>query len=164
MIPGSPEEKLAFRDEIATLLHISAQQVENVFPITPFQEAVMASSFEQPGAFMLQEVVEITSDISIDRFRGAWDRAVEIMPILRTRICESSRLSGYFQTVLIEEAKWQVCYGHIDSFLKHDIEKPMKLEQPLSRLAFVHDTSNSKSYFAWTISHCIYDGVSISLI
>lgn len=159
------ERQMALIRELADSFAVSIDQVENAFPATPFQEAVMASASHQPGAFMLQEVVELHVDLDIDKLKAAWSQVVETTPMLRTRMCQSNSCPDILlQAVISESLQWQYAESSLRDYLGRDSDAAMSIGDDLARWAIVRDSLEQKTYLIWSISHCLYDGESRSMI
>lgn len=161
----SAEAQMELKSDLAVLLGIAPIQVENAFPATPFQEAVLASSSHQPGAFMLQEVVELSRDIDIEKLQTAWSLVVETTPILRTRMCHSSICPDMLlQVVVAGDFRWKAEDSDLEDYLIRDSDASMGIGDALTRWAVVADSGKGSTYLVWSISHSLYDGESRSML
>ena len=138
LIHGSISEKAALRAEIAATLGVSADDIEDAYPVTSFQESVMASSVKQPGAYVLQEAIEIPESICLARFKAAWTKVVEYLSILRTRIV-TTEAYGMIQALVRNATQWLHLDSTLDAYLSADMENGMGPGTPLSRVAIVLD-------------------------
>ncbi|KAK6194107.1 hypothetical protein LQW54_011792 [Pestalotiopsis sp. IQ-011] len=161
----SAEAQIDLKGDLASSLDIAPTQVENAFPATPFQEAVLASASHQPGAFMLQEVIELSQDISIEKLKTAWSQVVETTPILRTRMCHSSVCPDMLlQVVVAGNFHWKAEDSDLDDYLMRDSDASMGISDALARWAVVTDSGKGSTYLVWSISHSLYDGESRSML
>lgn len=161
----SAEAQMALKSDIAGSLDIAPTQVENAFPATPFQEAVLASASHQPGAFMLQEVIELSQDISIEKLKTAWSQVVETTPILRTRMCHSSICPDMLlQVAVAGNFHWKAEDSDLDNYLVRDSDASMGIGDALAHWAVVTDSGKGSTYLVWSISHSLYDGESRSML
>ncbi|KAE8453249.1 hypothetical protein EG329_011316 [Mollisiaceae sp. DMI_Dod_QoI] len=159
------ERQIELIRELADSFVVSVDQVENAFPATPFQEAVMASASHQPGAFMLQEVVELHEDLDMDKLKTAWSQVVETTPMLRTKMCQSNSYPDVLlQVVISERLQWQYAESNLREYLDRDSDAAMSIGDDLARWAIVWDSLEQKTYLIWSMSHCLYDGESRPMI
>ena len=161
LIGSSFSEKVTLRAEVAAALNVSPGDVDDAYPVTALQESVMASTTKQPGAFTLQEALEIPDTIDLARFRAAWTQVIEHIPILRTRIVTTAD-HGMIQAVIRDGTQWREIDSELDQFLGADMEMAMGPGTELSRVAIVRDMQAQKTYMVWTMSHALYDGLSRS--
>ncbi|KUL81561.1 hypothetical protein ZTR_09189, partial [Talaromyces verruculosus] len=136
--------------------------IEDAYPCTPLQEGLLALSAKRPGDYVLRSTLQLGEDINVDRFRAAWDRAVQLVPILRTRIVHDA-VHGHLQIVVRDGIHWTEG-GNLEDYIKHDQDIPMGLGQPLTRFALTHEASTEITWFVWTIHHALYDGISMRLM
>ncbi|KAM0526094.1 hypothetical protein ACHAPS_004378 [Verticillium nonalfalfae] len=142
------------REQVGDICGVGSDSVLDVYPCTPLQEGMLALSVVQTGNYVLQSVLEISSAVGERRIRNAWEKTVDALPILRTRIAQHSTL-GLIQVVLDEGVMWQVG-DDLEEYLRMDKETVMNLGGPLGR--------TGTTFFAVTIHHALYDGVSWQLI
>ncbi|KAG6001999.1 NRPS protein [Claviceps maximensis] len=138
----------------------------DAYPCTPLQEGCMTLSSKDEGSYMMQAVLKLSSHVSTSSFCGAWDEAVRVYPILRTRIVSHNTL-GLLQVVLDEKEKIHWASSNaLDEYIHADRRTPMGLGEPLVRFALVGDglAAHSSRWFVLTMHHAVYDGWSLSLI
>ncbi|KUL81308.1 hypothetical protein ZTR_11073, partial [Talaromyces verruculosus] len=141
---------------------LDKSHVEDAYPCTPLQEGLLALSAKRPGDYVLRSTLQLAADIDVDRFRAAWNRTVELAPILRTRIVHDA-VHGLLQIVLRDGIHWTES-GDLEGYIKDDQDIPMGLGQPLTRFALIRDAATDSTWFVWTIHHALYDGTSMRLI
>lgn len=143
-----------------------ASHVEDLYPCTPFQEAIMALSIGHPGTYIAQYVFELSKDIysNLEGFRSAWNQVAHSNPILRTRIIQPGS-SGLMQIVIAEDVVWNI-QDNLQRHLRADKELPMGLGAPLSRYCIVEEINpdGRKYFFVLTLHHAVYDAWSMNLI
>jgi amino acid adenylation domain-containing protein len=144
---------------------VAQDDIEDIYPCTALQEGMMAASVRIPGAYAAKGVAELRSDVDVDRLRGAWERVVQLNPILRTRLIPASSGSDgqFIQVVVRESINWQYAESLAD-YTAQDGHKAMGLGRPLARYALVNEKASGRRFFVWTIHHSLYDGWSLSLI
>lgn len=148
--------------EISQACSVTSQQILDIYPCSPMQQALFATSLWQNDSYKIQLCYQIAPHIDLDRFMEAWRTTVAACPILRTRITSHGNL-GYLQVVVQEQIKWAVEDG-LPAYLHEDECLLFGIAQPLTRYAIVSsgENSESKHYFVWTLHHAICDAVSIS--
>ena len=148
--------------ELSTTCRIPKNKIQDAYPTSPLQEAFVALSIKQPGAYVAQHILSLAKSVDIKRFKAAWERAVQEIDLLRTRIAQLQ--SGNFvQTVLVEDP---IVWREVNTLQEAASEianVPAYLGGKLATYTIV-DTVKSGVYFVWTIHHAIYDGWSIALM
>ncbi|EAT90346.2 hypothetical protein SNOG_02134 [Parastagonospora nodorum SN15] len=151
----------------------STDQIENVLPLTPLQEAMVVemitSEFTRYYNF---DVMKIDQDTDIERLKVAWTLVVQATPILRTSFVEVEEPD-------IEESYAQIIHAKPHPFWK---EKTLDSEPDFSALfeEVRQEVSNAKSssppfhillirstgqnYLLLAIAHALYDGWSLGLL
>ncbi|KAH4193904.1 hypothetical protein HBH70_193220 [Parastagonospora nodorum] len=148
-------------EEISQQCHVPAAHVQDVLPVSPLQEALLTLSIKQQGAYVAQHVLELASSIEISKLKEAWQKAVQEVPILRTRIAQLQ--SGQFLQAVLANAPipWR------ESTSLDDVEQDAKRvpEYIGAQLtAYTIVSTKDKKYLVWTIHHSLYDGWSIALL
>ena len=146
---------------------MSPEDVEDLFHCTPLQEGLLALSEKRQGAYIGRNVMKLSRSVDVDRFREVWEEVVSKTPILRTRIVNLPG-QGLFQTVIKGMTCWTEAKD-LDDYLQKEQKPPMGLGSPLMQCGLFPNSKspdhNERSfYFALTMHHSIYDGVTISLI
>jgi amino acid adenylation domain-containing protein/non-ribosomal peptide synthase protein (TIGR01720 family) len=136
---------------------INEKSIEDIYPATPLQEGLMALSIQQQGAYISPRIFRLEG-LDIERFKKAWETAVFLYPILRTRIIpgESSHAS---QVVVQEKIDWDRAES------AHEYMTAVKAKfggygRPLVDFAITADGTK----FLWTIHHSLYDGYSSAMV
>ncbi|KAF3492239.1 peptide synthetase [Arthroderma uncinatum] len=142
---------------------IDRENIEDIYPCTPLQEGMMALSIKVPGAYTMQHVFRIPKSVEIKQLQAAWDKTIDSNPILRTRIYQGD--SGKAQQVVVRErVQWGEA-SDLDTYLTQDRGCPVKLMEPLIRLALIKSQADdSERYVAITLHHTLYDGWSECLL
>lgn len=138
------------RTEVAVRCRIDAMLIEDVYPCTPRQEGLLALTAKQPEAYIAHNVVELSPDVDVERFKIAWDVVGTRNPILRTRIVQTEK-QGLVQVVIKTNAEWATL-GNLSANLKQDKQKAMGLGDRLATLAIASGQGN-KYHFIWKIHH-----------
>lgn len=150
----------AAKQDTAQLCSISADEVEDVYPCSPLQEALMALSAKVKEAYVAQRVVELTDQREADDFINALAAAYDASSILRTRIVQVPT-HGLMQVVT--SGKLPIIQtGDLQSYLVSDRNLGMALGTSLMRCGVI--TENGRISFVLTVHHAIYDGWSMPLV
>ncbi|KAE8311551.1 hypothetical protein BDV41DRAFT_578444 [Aspergillus transmontanensis] len=155
-----PSSKATYIAQATEQCSVFPEQIEDIYPCTPLQEALMAFSSRRPGAFQAKFRFRLPQQLDILRLKEAWITVIAANPILRTRIVHSD--TGALQVVLRpgEPLEWDLIY---------DVNKSpgsfMSYGAPLVNLAIVNDTGGKLDRtFCLTMHHAIFDGWSYTLI
>ncbi|KAI9162666.1 Nonribosomal peptide synthetase [Paramyrothecium foliicola] len=158
--PGGFETRLV---DFAAQCRVAPNQIEDVYPCTPMQEALFAITARQPTAYTYRQVFRASEeDVDIARFQSAWEAVARTLPILRTRIV-LDRNSGFLQTVVDEPLVWHIG-GDLDSYLAEDKVVGFELGKPLLRCAIVEERRSGAKCFVLTTHHSMFDKWSIEKI
>ncbi|KAK2601699.1 hypothetical protein QQS21_004774 [Conoideocrella luteorostrata] len=143
---------------------INSTEVEDIFPCTPIQEGLMALSIKRVGDYVNQSIFVLREDIDLNRLRATFDRAVESLPILRTRIVDLPG-QGLVQVVVKKRPmKWLVD-ENIDTLIELDQEEPMGLGSELAHFGIANtSTYEGQPCLFWSLHHAIYDGWCFALM
>ncbi|KAJ9148394.1 Peptide synthetase [Pleurostoma richardsiae] len=150
------------RAETARLCDIEKSTIEDVYPCTPLQEALMALSAKIKDAYVAQRVMDLADQETAQRFQAAFEKVAQDCPILRTRIVQVPG-HGLVQVVVKESITWRSA-GSVQEYLEKDRSEEMDLGKPLVRYGMVTEPDSGKSHFILTIHHSLYDGWSMPLI
>ncbi|KAL4906188.1 hypothetical protein BDW74DRAFT_177209 [Aspergillus multicolor] len=137
---------------------ITAEGIEDVYPATAIQEALMAVTAQETGAFVAQNVFRLHG-VDMIRFKDSWAQLMESLTILRTRIVYHNVQTGTVQVVVKRALEWQEA-NDLQTYLSTDKARPFAYGTPLHRLAIIE---NGK-YFVWTQHHSGYDGYQTALM
>lgn len=159
---GGDSDVSKMRIRAAAQCGVQPEQIEDIFPCTPMQTALLALTSKRVGDYVSQDVYRITCDV--DTFQRAWQTVIAATPILRTRIVDLAGL-GLCQSVVDEAIEWEDVDWCLEKYLKYNQGREMGLGTRLARWAIVHDSfSASGLSFVWTTHHSLYDGWSLRLI
>lgn len=155
-------ESEAARIEVASLSNLDHSAVEDVYPCTPLQEALMALSAKFMDAYVAQRVIELPNAASANKLRSAFETVSSQSAILRTRIVQVPR-RGLMQVVVRQSDPWLES-SSLENYLHEDTLKGMSLGTDLSRFTVVKGEATGKCHIVLTIHHALYDGWSMPLI
>ncbi|RFU79859.1 non-ribosomal peptide synthetase [Trichoderma arundinaceum] len=150
------------RNEISALCGVETSAVEDAYPCTPLQEALMALSAKVKEAYVAQRVVELEDMATAKKLIAAFDVAQQESPILRTRIVQVSG-RGLIQAIIKERLDY-FSGNNLNEYLVNDRNDAMELGKPLVRYAIIDNNTTGKVSFVLTIHHALYDGWSMPLV
>lgn len=147
--------------------------IEDVLPLTPLQEAMVAEMVASEYArYYNFDVLEIDRSTDIKQLQKAWKTVIEGSPILRTGFVEVGDPE-------VDDSFAQVIHRHSHNFwsqidtegapdyislfdrLRSDAIRTSLTSPPL-RITLVN--SPSRSYLVLSIAHALYDGYSLGLL
>lgn len=139
-------------EEVASLCKVQVANIEDVYACTALQEGLMALSARN-GVYVAQQVYML-SDVNESQFRTAWERSVNRIPILRTRIVHSTE-HGSLQVVCKEFPSnlWRTG-DNLEQYLRKDREDLITMGGRLCRFALVQERG-STLYFVFTVHHAV---------
>ncbi|CAK1366633.1 unnamed protein product [Cercospora beticola] len=142
---------------------IAGGDIEDVYPCTPMQVAMMSQTLQRPGDYVAHWNMVLPDHVEPSRFAKAWTTVCRHIPILRTSIVDIPCQEGLVQVVHAPSL--------VDELLPEDgdEEEPgavavIDLGAPLSQARLRRCRTTGKYQFNWTAFHGIYDGWSASLI
>ncbi|KAJ4374878.1 hypothetical protein N0V83_001956 [Neocucurbitaria cava] len=149
-------------DEVATQCRVPKDRIQDVYPTSALQEALITLSIKQAGAYVAQHVLAIPKSVDINKFKSAWEKALQDIDILRTRIVQLQ--SGTIvQAVMVDDSiTWQEM-SSLQATEKDVTRIPPHLGGRLASYTIVRTASNEQ-FFVWTLHHALYDGWSIGLM
>ncbi|KAL0471191.1 non-ribosomal peptide synthetase [Neurospora intermedia] len=139
--------------------NIDKDAVEDVYPCTPLQEALMALSAKVKEAYVAQRVLKMEGQAAADKLKAAFEAINADCAILRTRIIHSPR--GLMQVVVKEPLHWHSA-PTLAEYLETDRNEEMDLGKPLVRYGLIQD--GDAYHFVLTMHHALYDGWSMPLV
>ena len=153
----SPQtDRDAFISDITSRFGIEAASIEDVYPATPFQEALMALSSGSRADYSISTVHKLPKGIDLDRFCSACQSVAYCNAILRTRLV-NTQLHKTLQVIVREGISWARGAG-IDSYLQNKQAHSMGFGDRLAQYAIVDD------FFVITIHHALFDGVTVPML
>lgn len=147
--------------EVVDSCCISRESIYDVYPCSPVQEGLITASIQQPGAYMAHPTFKLADTIDISRFKAAWQKTVDEVDVLRTRIVHTAS-ANFVQAVLKPSPiQWNQC--HNDRQIPENILQIPARNGDILTGYTITESHNSRS-FVWSIHHSLYDGWSIPLI
>lgn len=147
-----------------TLCSVPRQDIEDIYPCTPLQEALFALSMRDKGAFFSSHRFKLRADVDISRLKHAWQLVVQANPILRTRIVQDSAL---LQVVINEQVPWRVVPNavNLEGYTSALLENPVQFGQRLIELVINQPIPRqSPTELVMVMHHTIYDAGSLPLL
>ncbi|KAJ5130681.1 uncharacterized protein N7515_006720 [Penicillium bovifimosum] len=161
LLPSSGRDVLL--DFAAKQCHLQPGEIEDIYPCTPLQEALIAiTTGRADGAYVDRFVFSPPSPESLDALRNSWDRLVEEVPILRTRLVQNDT-GQLFQVVVrpTQHLLW-TADASMEAFLGRDASSEMTFGQPLLSMSVIDGAG--PSWLTIALHHAIYDGWTWSLL
>ncbi|KAI1861959.1 uncharacterized protein JN550_010590 [Neoarthrinium moseri] len=143
-------------DHAAQECNVQTEEIEDVYPCTPLQAGMMAVSTYEPEAYVAKRVFNIPDDIDLELFKQAWIKAIESIPILRTRIVPSPEFGTWLQVILKKETPtFHEIRGSVKTYLSQQKESwRVDYGRPLT----TYGIAPRSRRFVWAIHHALYDG------
>lgn len=151
---------------------ISQQNIEDIFPVTPLQEVMIAEmvSTGYKNYFNI-DFLELSSEADPVKLINAWNAVIELNPILRSSFTETTDPSIASTYAQIVHRKSQIDWSQVTTQtcdfertceqLVIEARKKASEGKPLS-LALVTDGKKTRLILA--IAHALYDGTSLDLL
>ncbi|KAM0438114.1 hypothetical protein ACHAQK_006845 [Fusarium lateritium] len=149
-------------DEVAACCGIQPSQIQDLYPCSSLQEGLVASSLQKPGAYVARYVFKVPSSIDMEGLKMAWQRTIDHVDILRSRIVNSQSLKSYQAILAPHEIDWEY-YSSLGASA-HTSPIPDRNGGVLARYAIVDSSSADLRYFVWTVHHALYDAWSMPSI
>jgi hypothetical protein len=147
--------------EWAAALALDAYQV---YPVTPLQAGMVASTMIDHTAYIAQHALLIGEHVNVDLLKVAFQRVVEVQEVLRTTFVTTAH--GVYQ-VIRNDCQYletnQVSVSCIETFLKEDYARGFGVgDKYFIRLTMV--SAPTQMYAVITMHHALYDGWSTSMM
>ncbi|KAI7970324.1 hypothetical protein EIK77_000321, partial [Talaromyces pinophilus] len=156
------KERTTQLEAIAEQCGVIVDQIEDLYPCTPLQEGMFAMTAQRKSAYVMQRSFLFNKSLNVAQFKMAWEKLVNLLPILRTRIIVLPQ-SGLMQVVIQDSIRWTE-RGSLDSYLAEDRAIPISYGDPLVRFALITESrpgGEVERHFVWTAHHSVYDGWSM---
>ncbi|GAB1200474.1 hypothetical protein APSETT444_009847 [Aspergillus pseudonomiae] len=145
--------------QATTQCAVDASVIEDMYPCTSSQEALMALTAKDETAYVSRLVFRLPIDINLEKYQQAWESLAQLQPIMRTRIIYTDD-SKSFQVVIAEPLVWR-WENSVEDYVRADKLSPMVHGQPLMRNAIVPgDEHDPRPCLIHTSHHAVYDGWS----
>ncbi|RAL11456.1 nonribosomal peptide synthase Pes1 [Aspergillus homomorphus CBS 101889] len=150
-------------DEVAEQCGVPKQLITDLYPCSPVQEGLLTLSIKQQGSYIARPVFQLAEDVDLDKFKSAWQQAVDEMDILRTRVVHTEA-ANFVQAVLAEAP---ITWDHakdFDTLTNEGFDLTKNDGGSLTGYGIVEPEDSLERYFVWTVHHALYDGWSVSQI
>ena len=144
------------RSKVARLCGVAIEDIEDIYPSTPLQEAVMSLNMVRPGTYFAQLVYEAPHDLYPDRLESAWQTVTQAHTVLRTRLVDVPSL-GTLQVVVRNNLSFAIA-NDLSTFLQADSQCTIDLGHKMARLAVIG------RHIVLTAHHAAYDGFSLPMV
>lgn len=145
-------------DEISTQCRVDKDQLVDAYPCTSLQAGLITLSIKQAGSYVAHNVFRLPDAVDLDQFKAAWEKAIDEMDILRTRIVHTT-MSTFVQAVLRKESlKW---YSTASTEEAIDSMPPLPEHNGSQLMRFAVVGEETDRLFVWSIHHALYDGWSM---
>ncbi|KAH8425870.1 nonribosomal peptide synthase Pes1 [Aspergillus melleus] len=150
----------------------SPDLVEDIYPCSRMQEAILLSRSRDDGLYAVHDTVEVKcweGKPDANRLSLAWQKVVSRHPMLRTIFVENFTSKNLFCQVVLKEfdarPSFVKCLSDGDVLATLDRQQPMNYHEhrPSHRLT-ICETANGRLFCRIEMSHTSMDGSSISLI
>ena len=150
------------KDEASEQCQVDKKLIQDAYPCSSLQEGLITLSIKQPGAYVARNVFRLDRGMDVERFKAAWQKVVDEIDILRTRILHTK--SGKFVQVVLQ--KQPIVWNTADSLQSVPAETllPEYNGSVLTRYTLVQGRSSSDRYLVWGIHHALYDGWSMPMV
>ncbi|KAI1323795.1 acetyl-CoA synthetase-like protein [Xylariaceae sp. FL0255] len=146
------------RDELlqycAASLETPEDSIQDAYPCTPLQEAMLAASALAPNAYVMEQQWELEASVDINKLEDAWRLTVERFDILRTRFVSTPAL-GTLQVVMKPIMNRSV-------FQSRDV-KDGDDRNELSILK-IESAAKGKSRLVWRAHHALFDQWTLMMV
>ncbi|MDP1787400.1 amino acid adenylation domain-containing protein [Nitrosomonas sp.] len=156
-------------------LPIPVEQLEDLYPLSPMQTGMLFHSvFDRDGGMYLNQLSADIAHLSIERFKAAWQAAIDRHEILRTGFVQEGRMPLQWVAKAAELPfivhDWRNQNMHPLTYQKRDLDALAQSEHttgidlkkpPLLRIVLVRLTEE-RYHVIMTIHHLLLDGWSTS--
>ncbi|PWY83154.1 nonribosomal peptide synthase Pes1 [Aspergillus sclerotioniger CBS 115572] len=150
-------------EEVSSQCGVPKEQIADLYPCSPVQEGLLTLSIKQSGAYVARPVFQLAEGADLKKFKVAWQKVVDEMDILRTRIVHTET-ANFVQAVLTDAPISWDSATDFDSLSNESIDLARDNGGLLTGYGIVEPEAFSKRYFVWTIHHALYDGWSVAQI
>ncbi|KAL9106442.1 MAG: hypothetical protein Q9227_008530 [Pyrenula ochraceoflavens] len=144
------------RRRAAEACSILEDNIEDIYPCSPFQESVLASYVQHPGTYDERFIYRIAESVDLVTLKAAWQAVARRTHVLRTRFFDYN--STLLQVVVNEPIKWETVDGYLADFLVSSKKHHTPISGVLSQFAVVRTPGSHQSFFVWSIHHALIDG------
>ncbi|CAG9954856.1 unnamed protein product [Clonostachys rosea f. rosea IK726] len=147
-------------DELSGLCDVPLGQILDAYPCSSLQEGLMTLSLQQPGAYVAENVFKLPATVDLDRFKMAWQKTVDQVDILRSRIVNSTS-SKFYQVVLQPQPLSWSHETDMSSAIGRTSQIPGRNGGQLTQYTLVEEPESGSIFFVWAVHHALYDAWSM---
>jgi aryl carrier-like protein len=154
LLPDDPGRQILIK-QAAVQCELPRRDIEDLFPATPLQQGLMASSLRRRGLYLTQQIFQVPKGGTVARFQKAWKKVEAAFPAMRSRIVTIED-AGELLVTTNSPSIWSESED-LDEYLEWDLDVGVRYGGPLSRFGLV-SVQKDNVYLVWTAHHAIYDG------
>ncbi|KAF2757245.1 nonribosomal peptide synthase [Pseudovirgaria hyperparasitica] len=150
-------------DELSGQCRVPKDSISDAYPCSSLQEGLFTLSIKQPGAYVANNVFKLPRTLDLDRFKAAWQKTVDEVDILRTRLVHM-RSSAFVQTVLKSDPiRWEHATD-LELVTSEAPRLPAHNGGNLTKYTIIDMEASKERFLAFSIHHALYDGWSLPLV
>lgn len=153
LIRGTQKEREEQLQYCATSLGLSVNSIQDIYPCTPLQEAMLAASALSPNAYVMEQKWDLGPFTDIGRLEHAWRRTIYRLDILRTAFVSTPGL-GTLQVVINPVENMNV-------FQKQGAENGNGKELSILRLG---PAESGHCRLIWRAHHALFDQWTLMMV
>ncbi|KAF7158687.1 hypothetical protein CNMCM6106_005477 [Aspergillus hiratsukae] len=154
------KEKESLIHQAVQQCNVNPSQIEDIYPCTPLQEAMMGFTMRNPSSFQAQFWFRLPMTLDMARFKDAWGMVLAARPILRTRIVQLDMPHALQVVVREETIPW-----HSVKQVGEFNQGSMSLGDPLIQLCMASKSGKKvQPTFILTMHHAIFDMWSYKIV
>lgn len=149
-------------------LCIEWSDVEDIYPCSPIQNAILTSQSKDAQSYQVKYHVQLQSNlgvIDLNQMQKTWEIVISCHPILRTVFVEDLTGEGFYCQILLKRIAPMVQvvhYENLSQMLSKKSTIPFKAQIPHRiTLCYIQDGT---TYLRLELSHAITDGHSSTLL
>ena len=155
-----PSIAVEVRNAVVSQYNVEQISIEDIYPCTSTQQAMMASSIQNPGTYTMRFIFTLPLSIDVEGFKNSWQKVAQHCPILRSRVIRTST-GNLMQTVLTDQIRWQSIGKVLDTTLERYEQAEVGFGKPLTRYALSDEPDSDGFHFVWDVHHAVLDGWSL---
>jgi len=146
------------RKQAAAQLQNELDDIEDLYPLSPMQEGLMALSMKDPGSYSATFVHRLHSSVDINRLRSAIQQVAESSAILRSRVVQSG--VHFLQAVVAaSQSPLREYTGSLKQYTSELSSSGTTIQrQNLCRFAIVAPRASKQRSLVVTLHHMLFDG------
>jgi len=150
--------------------------LESIYPLSPMQEGMLFHTLYAPnsGVYFEQLVCTLSENLNVSAFEQAWQRVVELHPILRTFfvwqnqqhplqvVCKSVNLPYHIYDWRSLSSGEQE--ERLSAFLQAERERGFKLDKAPLMCCTLIQLADNNYQFVWSQHHLLMDGWCLPIV